>query len=245
MSTRDFMHRARVLSPDTVVSQTPRRSQRLQLKGTGSQLLQQKTECVAEPLSECDTSLVTEPSSAVRRSSRLRVSAGTEIATPSSAKEKPEPLPIPVNRSKNNHVLVNTDSDSVKVSLKLPTKQSALTQISASASELSDSSEEEGRETVSKVPQKRQKVLHKVANRDKNTRKASEDPGDPQQETKPKGKKRRTVGGNSADLAAGKGKVKAVVDTHIPLEKERSERIVRNSASKKGKGKTRGATVNR
>lgn len=239
-----FLFRARVVSPDKVVPQTLRRSQRLQLKGTGSPLFSPKTESIAEPLSESVSSLVAESSSTVRRSSRLRISAGSEIAIP--AKEKTEPLIATSERNKNNHVL-NT-SDCVKVSLKLPAKKSALNQISASTSELSDSSEEEVKETVPRVLKQRQKALHGASSRDKSARKVSEDPGDPQQETKSRGKKRRAVGSNTesaAAAAAAKGKVRAVVDPHLSQDKERSERSLRNSTAKKGKGRTKVAGVNR
>ena len=237
-----FLCRARVGSPDKVVPQTLRRSQRLQLKGTGSPLCPQKTEQLAEPSPQCDTSTIAESLNTVRRSSRLRET--TEIAIAScGTKEKPEPLTIPSEGNRSNHTI--NSPNRVKVSLKLPSRKSLPSQISASTSELSDSSEEEIKDSVSRVFQKRQKALHSTSGRDKSTRKASEEPVDPQQETKPKGKRRRTVG-NDTGSASKRKVVKAVVDTthHPPLDKERLERSLRNSTAKKGKGRTKGASVN-
>ncbi|KAL5476128.1 hypothetical protein EMCRGX_G026036 [Ephydatia muelleri] len=234
--------KARVGSPDKVVPQTLRRSQRLQLKGTGSPLCPQKTEQLAEPSPQCDTSAIAESLNTVRRSSRLRET--TEIAIAScGTKEKPEPLTIPSEGNRSNHTI--NSPNRVKVSLKLPSRKSLPSQISASTSELSDSSEEEIKDSVSRVFQKRQKALHSTSGRDKSTRKASEEPVDPQQETKPKGKRRRTVGNDTGSASKGKV-VKAVVDTthHPPLDKERLERSLRNSTAKKGKGRTKGASVN-
>lgn len=230
-----FLCRARVVSPNKIVPQTLRRSQRLQLKGTGSPLCPQKTEIVAEPSPQCDTSTIAESLNTVRRSSRLRISAGTETAVPSCSTK--EPLIISSEGNKSNHAINSPNRVKVR-----PSKKSLSSQISASTNELSDSSEED---SISKVLQKRQKALHSTSGRDRSTRKASEEPVDPQQETKSKGKRRRTTG-NDTDSIAAKGKGgKAVVDTHHPpLDKERSERSLRNSAAKQGKGRSKGASVN-